>query len=127
MHLALYLCVAVLKKDQLCFFVAVFLSLTSVFVLVCLSVRPMLIRTTVITLTGRHKVEVWAPLFLFLFVFFVSHLIEKINLSPRYLRLLHSRMDRTSDSESVCPGSIPGGHVSNFFFFSPFFLFFLLK
>ena len=53
-------------------------------------------------------------------LFFMSHLICKINLSPHYLSMVS-----ISDSESVGLGSIPSGCISNFFPF--FFLFFLLE
>ena len=61
----------------------------------------------VIAQAGRHRVEVSAPFFFyFYFLFFVSHLMCKINLSPHYLWCLNSRVVSTSDSESVGPDSI---------------------
>ena len=72
-----------------------------------------------ITQAGRHRVEVSAPFFLVFFIF-VSHLICKINLIPRYLWCLDSRVASTSNTESVGPGSISGGRVLNFFSFSFF-------
>ena len=60
----------------------------------------------------------------FTFIFRV-HLICKINLSLRYFRCLDSGVVRTSVSESIGPGSIPGGRVSNFEFFFFSFSFFL--
>ena len=37
------------------------------------------------------------------------------------LKCIDGRVVSTSDSESVRPGSIPGGPISNFFSFFPFF------
>ena len=65
--------------------------------------------------------------FVFLFLFFVSHLLCKVNLSQRYSRHIDNRLVRTSGSEYVGPGSFPDRRVWIFFFFFSFFSFFFLK
>ena len=39
---------------------------------------------------------------------------------PALLKVFNSKVLSTSDLESVSPGSIPGGRISKFFFFSFF-------
>ena len=72
-------------------------------------------------LLGQEGTELKLRLRSLFSFFFVSHLRCKINLSPRYLRCLDTRVVRTLHSESVRPGSIPSGRLLNFFLFFSFF------
>ena len=72
-------------------------------------VHDLLMVIYLIIQAGRYRVEVSAPFFfIFIFLFFVSNLICKINLSPRYSRCLDSRVVSTSGSEAVGACSSPG-------------------
>ena len=76
--------------------------------------------TILVTWAGRRRVEVLALILFFLF--FISLLICKINLSLCYLKHLDSRVVRTWDFESVNLGLTPSGCL-----LSCFFSFFLLE
>ena len=68
----------------------------------------------------RHRVEILAPFFL-LFLFFVYHFQNMHDqFEPALLRWLNGRVASTSYFEFVGLGSIPGGRVSNVFFYSFF-------
>ena len=74
------------------------------------------------TYYSARKALSWVLGSVLIFLFFVSHLICKISLSPRYLWCLDGWVVSTSNSKLVAQCSFPVGRVSiifSFFFFFP--------